>query len=69
MSKYFTLKIEGEVFCVEPFRFSGEKFDFGTSAEEVSFSKVTSFQFLFILGIWLDWNNAAFMTLFILSFS
>ena len=29
------------MFCVEPFRFSGEKFDFGTSAEEVSFSKVT----------------------------
>ena len=46
VSKYFTLKIEGGVFCVEPFRFSGEKFDFGTSAEEVSFSKVTSFLFL-----------------------
>ena len=41
MSKYFTLKLNGGFDCVEPFRFSGEKFDFGTSAEEVSFSKVT----------------------------
>ena len=54
VSKYFTLKIEGGMFCVEPFHFSGEKFDFGTSAEEVSFSKVTSFQFLF--------NNEPFYT-------